>query len=267
MYYVDYHMHSKYSCDGCEEVSTICEAAISRNVKEIAITDHYDTYEDQTREDVVDLEGLYRDILAAREVYKDKLQIKFGVEIGQSHFNLTNEQKLLKTYPFDFVIGSVHNLNDTFDMGKCDYTQTKIEPLYDEYLDALITLAQKGDFDAMGHITYPVRYCYSQTKHYPSFAPFKEKIEYLYKELIKRDRGIEINCSGYFQSLQRPMPDLELVTFYKECGGKILTIGCDSHHRDTVGISLKQGMEVVKEAGFTEITTFTKRIPTFIKIA
>ena len=44
MYLADYHMHSKYSFDGSEELDTICQTAIRRGLSEIAITDHMDIY-------------------------------------------------------------------------------------------------------------------------------------------------------------------------------------------------------------------------------
>ena len=37
MYLADYHMHSKYSFDGSEELDTICQTAIRRGLSEIAI--------------------------------------------------------------------------------------------------------------------------------------------------------------------------------------------------------------------------------------
>ncbi|ONI40396.1 hypothetical protein AN639_01020 [Candidatus Epulonipiscium fishelsonii] len=262
----DYHMHSKYSIDGYEEIDILCKESIKKGLKEIAITDHYDLYQDQNREDNVDFKSLYKDILEARKKYKDKLKIKYGVEIGQSHFNSTLANNLIATQPFDFIIGSVHNLNDNFDVGLCNYNKISIEDIYSDYVNTLIEMAKTSDFDSMGHITYPVRYAFAQTKKYPDWTPFKDQIECLYKELIKQDKGIEINCSGCSKVLQRTMPDLDLVMFYKECGGKILTVGCDSHSKEYVGAGVNKALQIAKQAGFNEITTYTQRKPKFIKI-
>ncbi|OOB77794.1 MAG: hypothetical protein BEN18_09620 [Epulopiscium sp. Nuni2H_MBin001] len=261
----DYHMHSKYSCDGREEITTLCLQSIRRGLTEIAITDHYELFLDHTREDVLDFENLYKDILQARELYEDKVRIKFGLELGQAHFNLPLATQVLSKYPFDFIIGSVHNLDDNSDMAFVDYSATPISVLFDNYLDALINMVQQADFDVVGHITYPIRYAFASKGVYPNWTPFKPKLEYLYKELIKRDKGIEINCSGFFQALKRPMPDLELLTFYKECGGKILTLGCDSHVKRHVGSTVSQGLEVIKAAGFCELASYSDRVPSLVK--
>ena len=71
-------------------------------------------------------------------------------------------------------------------------------------------MAIKCDFDVMGHITYPMRYLYEQLQIYPNMNLFKEPIERLYKILIERGRGIEVNASGFFQTIGRSMPDLPI---------------------------------------------------------
>jgi|GEM_PF-9377 len=44
MYLTDYHTHSKYSFDGCEEPEKMCEKAIARGLSELAVTDHMDIF-------------------------------------------------------------------------------------------------------------------------------------------------------------------------------------------------------------------------------
>lgn len=44
MYLADYHTHSGYSYDGCEEIQEMCRSAVRAGLSEIAITDHVDIY-------------------------------------------------------------------------------------------------------------------------------------------------------------------------------------------------------------------------------
>ena len=74
MYLADYHMHSKYSFDGSEELEVMCEQAISRGLSEIAVTDHVDIYTGLPYGELMnfevpggvktymDVDGLYREI-------------------------------------------------------------------------------------------------------------------------------------------------------------------------------------------------------------
>lgn len=263
MYLLDYHMHSRYSFDGCESIDAMCEEAIKKGLKEIAITDHMDFFRDKKYSRHLDYEQVYKSILHARETYDGKLIIRAGVEIGQPQAAPQDYQHFLDQYPLDFIIGSIHNLEDPLDVGEYCFLAIDYKALYNRYLESLIELAETYDFDVIGHLTYPMRYMYEQIGIYPDMKPFKERIEVLYKTLIKRDKGIEVNISGLFQKLGRPMPDLELLKFYKACGGKIITLGCDAHRLEHIGYSVVEGLELIKEAGFNEVTTFEKRQPLF----
>ena len=266
MYLVDYHMHSKYSFDGHEEIMDICEEAVKRGLKEIAITDHYYMFEDKKYARSLKYEQIYADIERAKKAYEGRLIVRKGVELGQPHKSLRESQEFLATYDLDFVIGSVHNLEDALDVGEYDFRIKDIHTLYLSYLDSLIEMAIKCDFDVMGHITYPMRYIYEQLHIYPNMNLFKEPIEKLYKILIETGRGIEVNASGFFQAIGRPMPDLDLVKLYKQCGGEIITVGCDAHYLKHIGCAVKIGLDVVKSAGFNYITTYEHRCPQFKRI-
>ncbi|MEG0085280.1 MAG: histidinol-phosphatase HisJ family protein [Niameybacter sp.] len=266
MYLADYHMHSKYSFDGHEDICDLCEEAIRKGLQEIAITDHYDMFQDKKYRRRLDVDQLYTDITKAKELYAGRLIVRAGIEVGQPQASKEEYRDFLEKTNLDFIIGSVHNLEDTLDVGEYDFSKIEMSQLYGRYLDALIELATHYEFDVIGHITYPMRYAYGQLGIYPNMNLYREHIESLYKIVIKRGKGIEVNASGFFQAIGRSMPDLDLVKFYKACGGEIITVGCDGHYLKHIGCAVKQGLEVVKEAGFEYITTFEQRKPVFKKI-
>lgn len=259
-------MHSKYSFDGHEEVQDLCEEAIRKGLEEIAITDHYDLFKGKQYARHVDFERLYEDIAKAKKHYAGELVVRAGIEIGQPQVDLEESENFLAQYKLDFVIGSIHNLEDALDVGEYDFSKKDIYKLYPIYLESLMEMANTCDFDVMGHITYPMRYVYNQLGVYPNMNVFVEQITKLYKCLINRGLGIEINTSGFFQPIKRSMPDVDLVKLYKACGGEIITIGCDSHNLKHVGCTTKLGVEVAEQAGFKYITTYEQRKPSFQKI-
>ena len=99
MYLADYHMHSKYSFDGSEELDTICQTAIRRGLSEIAITDHMDIYtglpyDEQMNFEVpggeqhhMDVSGLYAGLVQMKEKYAGQLKVRIGAELGQPQVN------------------------------------------------------------------------------------------------------------------------------------------------------------------------------------
>ena len=96
----------------------ICEEAVRRSLQEIAITDHYDLFQDQKYARYLNFEQLYGDIARAKEAYAGKFMVKTGIELGQPHVALKESQDFLTKYELDFMIGSVHHLEDKQDIGE-----------------------------------------------------------------------------------------------------------------------------------------------------
>lgn len=259
MYLTDYHMHSKYSFDCETEVEEICENAIKRGLKEIAITDHMDIFSDKPYGYIMDCESCYHELWKIKEKYQDKLKVLVGVELGQPQANERQAKEFLKKYPLDFIIGSVHNMENDVDAYDLDYKMVDYHKVMENYVQWLITMAKHFDFDVMGHITYPSRYVYQQIGVKVDFREYYEQYEELFRILIHSGKGIELNLSGIARGTDETMPSLDLLKMYRELGGEIVTVGSDAHVAEQVGCVSKKGMELLNEAGFRHVSTFENR--------
>ena len=54
------------------------------------------------------------------------------------------------------------------------------------------------------------------------------------EEAIRRDKGIELNTSSVRYGLSDLTPSVEILSLYHDLGGRILTIGSDSHKPNTL---------------------------------
>jgi len=52
------------------------------------------------------------------------------------------------------------------------------------------------------------------------------------------------------------VPDLNVIKMYKDLGGKIITIGSDSHNAENIGTYSLQTQEILKEIGFYFLRVF-----------
>ncbi|MGI6002449.1 MAG: histidinol-phosphatase HisJ family protein [Lachnospiraceae bacterium] len=278
MYRADYHTHSRYSFDGSEELETMCQAAVAAGLDEIAITDHMDIFtgleyghminfdEPGGRDYYMDVEGLYRNLAQIREKYRGRLKVVIGTELGQPQVNPEQARLFLAKYRPDFVIGSIHNMENDLDVYYYDFTQIDVPSMYDHYLDWLLELARTGDFDVMGHLTYPLRYYYEREHRTLDLHPYEEKFRDLFRILIQNGRGIELNVSGLYKPMKDTMPTFEVLRLYRACGGEIITIGSDAHKAQYIGAFQKEGQAMLREAGFRDITVFEARKPEFIRM-
>lgn len=265
MFLADYHLHSKYSFDGHESLEAICERAIEQGMNEIAVTDHCDIYSNKPYTYILDCRALYSELREVAERYSPRLKVRIGAELGQPQANPVQARQFLSDYDLDFVIGSVHNMENDTDIYYYDFAALDCVEVYDHYVDWLMELAINYDYDVIGHITYPLRYM-TQRGFGIDIKPFEEKIRALYKIIIGRGKGIELNVSGLYRENGDTMPSFEMLKWYRECGGEIITAGSDAHYLEHVGLPIRQGMELIRRAGFGYITTFEKRKPNFVKI-
>lgn len=258
MDYCDYHLHSEFSADAHEKIENLCRAAIEQGIAEIAITDHVEFGVDET-DDWPDFERRRQAIEECRKKFAGQLVLLNGLETGQAHFEKEAEQEVLKRDRFDFVIGSLHVLLGMGRVGRLDYENGDIAEYIRVYLEESKKLAQTGDFDVMGHVNFLFRYIPKEKqKQFPA-GNYKKDYEELFEILISREKGIEINTSGCRTILEAPMPSLEMVKWYKECGGKIITVGSDGHSLRSAFTGIKRGYEEAKEAGFGKTAIFRER--------
>ena len=62
------------------------------------------------------------------------------------------------------------------------------------------------------------------------------------------------------------LPNIDIIKRYKQLGGKIITIGSDTHKIEDLASDFDVAIDILKQAGFDEIAVYHKRKPDFIKI-
>lgn len=264
--FMDYHVHSNFSGDCSIDPEDIIVDAINSGLKEICFTDHID-YDcpDLPQEFVFDPDKYFSSMYTLKERYKEKIDIKIGVEIGlQSHI-LDKCSNFIKNYDFDFVIASFHTHKNK-DIYFTDILFEKpADEVLSEYLDEIIyALSNYNDYSVVGHIDLLKRY--SDKIKDLDIKNYLEKYSQIFKIIIENNKGIEINTSGLRQEVGVQFPDIELLKLYKELGGEIITLGSDTHGTSTLMHKFDDIKSMIKEIGFEYIYKFDKKIPVKIKI-
>ncbi len=266
MFLTDYHLHSEFSFDSQTPVNDIVERAIELGISEIAITDHFDPCKaDPDCEKMYDTESYFKKIYEAREKYGGRIKIAAGVEAGQAQLYPENVKKLLSSYPFDFVIGSVHSVTGDIDLAFESYTISNKAAWLERYFLEAAEAAKTGLYDVFGHVNYICRYI--KKKKIPlNVHDYEDLAILVLRQVIALGKGIEVNISSQRDGGNLTMPPIELLKKYRAMGGEILTIGTDAHVLHHIGKYLEKGLAIAKRAGFNYIATFENRKPVFHKI-
>lgn len=272
MYLCDYHSHSTASPDGHATIAEMTKAAIDAGLSEFCITDHAECAGFFERGDLPPGLVFYKarvdeQFAEAQSLYGDQIRLLYGIEVAQGH-EAPCFHKDMVNIPCDFTLGSLHNLR-----GKPDFyymkgfaSKEECEALLTQYVNELFEIVALGGFDCLAHITYPLRYMKYKYGYDVSMDAFEEEIRTLLKILIEKGIGIELNVSGLRDGGSVTFPEIGLLKLYRSLGGEIITVGSDAHYPRHVGIGIAKGYEMLKEAGFTHVTTFKNRKPSFVKI-
>lgn len=265
-YKCDYHIHTKNSGDGKSTIYEVCDSAIAKGLEEIAITEHFEPITGNSEYKFYKPLVCRDEVDRANEIYKGKLKIKMGVELGQPHHFLENSNSILKVTSYDYVIGSAHKLPGDMDVSQLNYNKISSGDACELYINQITQLVRLADFDCVGHLDLIKRYSTATYKRRITLLERYELLVEALKLIISRGRGIEINTSGLRQAPKETMPGVDVVKLYRELGGEILTIGSDAHRASDVGEGIDEAIESAREAGFRYITLFSNRKPEWVRI-
>ena len=259
----DYHMHSTVSFDGHDSGLAMAMAAKAAGLKEICFTDHIDHDCDAEGRSMVFDPKVYSAEYDNLEV--EGLKIRRGVEYGLKPYNKQNMQEDLQQRNFDFVLVSVHFVNEQ-DIYYKEFWQGKtVEQAVQQFLEETLKCVQHhDDYDVLGHLSYICK-----ARAHPDPKPLylkdhREIVDEILKILVQKGKGMEINTSGVDRCGDF-LPREEFFRRFKELGGEIVTIGSDAHNTQRVGQYAGQASEMMKDI-FGYVCTFEGRKPIFHKL-
>ena len=270
----DYHVHTYYSDDSVHPMEEVIKDGIRKGLTEICFTDHVDygikidwdwgqeiEYRHGEPLANVDYPKYYEEYLQLKEKYKDQITLKLGLEFGIQMHTIPLFEKLFARYPFDFIILSVHQVEDK-EFWTQDFQAGRTQQEYNErYYQELLDLTKNfHNYSVLGHMDLIVRY--DQQGVYP-FEKIKPMIEQILKQVIADGKGIEVNTSHVRYKLSDTTPSQDILKLYKELGGTIITIGSDSHKEEHLGAYIDEAKAMLKNLGFTHYCTFEQMQPIY----
>lgn len=272
--FCDYHTHTVFSSDSMYPMEDCIKDAISLGIEEICFTDHVDYGIKDDWDDLrnnkatkkyfnVDYDKYFSDLETLREKYKNQITIKNGLEFGIQKYNIEKYNKLFEKYPLDFIILSVHQIDDK-EFWNHSYQDGRTEKeYYEDYFNEIYYLVQNySNYCVLGHLDMMKRY--DEKDGYNPFVENKEIITKILKRVIADGKGIELNTSSIKYKLDDLMPSRDILKLYLELGGEVLTIGSDSHcKRDLKNSHIEELKQELRDIGFTKFCTFEKMKPTF----
>ena len=263
----DYHLHTRLCGHASGELEEYLEQAARKGIPEVGFSDHLPLYflpSGKTipgyamREEEL---SLYVD-LVQKCAQKFPLRVGLGIEADFVPGYEESLAALLASYPFDYVLGSVHFIEGWgFDNPAEieEYGKRDINRVYEQYFALIQQAALSGLFDVMAHPDLVKKFAFRPTEN---LSPHYEATARAFK---KAGVCAEVNSAGLRYPAEEVYPSFSLLRCFFEHGVPV-TIGSDAHCPEQVGTGLEQAVRLIKEAGYTEIALFSGRKRRLIKI-
>ena len=254
----DYHMHTPLCGHAQGQPEEYAQQAIKIGLKEIGFSDHAPLVSHRDPSITMDFAQLpeyQRLVESVRGQFQGRLSVKVGIEADFIPGFEAKTKTILDSYPYDYVIGSVHFINDWAFDNPDDlrgWEQADTNKIYIQYYSYLRRSAQSGLFDIMGHVDLVKKF-----GHRPS-SPMTAEIA-MTAEVFKATKvAVEINTSGLRKPVKEIYPSLDVLKVYARAGIP-LTFGSDSHEINHVGKDFDQARVLAQAAGYKEYVLFKNR--------
>ncbi|GAB6169426.1 histidinol phosphate phosphatase [Clostridium carnis] len=234
----DSHMHSKFSTDSNMKITDAISTAKEKNLG-IIITDHMDLDYPSLNEFKFHVPSYFKEY----ENYRCH-SLCLGIEIGLAESTLIENEQLTSSYNFDFVLGSIHNVNNMdiyLDYVKTNYSKRELIQYYLENMLNCIKLY--NNFDSLSHIDYLCRYTSFENNEI-DVTLYKDILSEIFKTLLSKNKVIELNTARLNNKTSRDSL-LEIYKLYKDLGGKYVTLGSDAHTLNSIGRNFNVAQDMI----------------------
>ena len=250
---IDIHNHTT-RCNHAEgSVEEYIKKAIELGIDIYGFSEHAPMDFDQGyRLPFGEMASYEQEVLELKERYKDKIEILLGYEVDWLPGFM--DDRVLKA-KVDYLVGSVHFINKWgFDNPEFigGYKEREIDAIWEDYFEAIATMAKSNLFDIVGHLDLPKVF---------KFLP-KKDIRLLAKEALKAIKksgmAIEINTSGLRKPINEIYPSKALLqeAFALDIP---ITFSSDAHALEHIGYGYDDALKLAKEIGYSHATYFKNR--------
>ncbi|MEG0641268.1 MAG: histidinol-phosphatase HisJ family protein [Clostridium sp.] len=251
----DSHIHTNHSSDSSMRIEEVIEVIREKDIG-VILTEHLDLNYPDDNMFKLDIEKYFKEYEKYRS-NKLLLGIEIGLEEGETALDY---KKIVSSHCFDYVLGSTHIVEgidlyeDEFYINKDTLEVKEIDMVYDKYFNTMLRQINENPyFDSLGHIDYIARYA---AKHYNNSEIYYDKYSYIIDKILKEvalmEKALEINTRrlNSKKSIENLIP---IYRAFKNFGGKLVTIGSDSHSKDSIGANFKNALNIIHETGLTPV--------------
>lgn len=253
---VDYHMHTPLCGHAQGKPEEYVQKAQEEGLDQIGFSGHLPLFHlpldypyQYLKEPLSRLERYVECIRDIQKTYPD-VPIKLGIEVDYFPEKEREIAEVL-SFPFDYVIGSVHFARPYSLYDEEFYRRFSSEEVFARYFPVVEKAVASGLFDVIAHFDVPKLYCSVPEN-------LLELAEPALLAMAEEDTCLEINSAGFRTRPGESYPGPLIIKRAWELGIPI-TLGSDAHHPEHVAFAFDKTVEMLTDIGYNEIATFEGR--------
>lgn len=264
----DGHNHTcHYSPDAEMTIDQLITSAVNNNIPRIGITEHYEL-DNPDKSDIIqtfDIDSYSRDFEKWKSMCPDSLTLLKGIEFGYQTHTASAIDEICKNNDFDTIILSNHLFRGVDLYFSKDAYKVPKKDRHKEYIGIMAEMCEKIDnFTVAGHYDYINRYT-PEIESYVEYDDCPNEFDRFFEALITKEKALEINTRSVFKLKEKGasqiFPQEKLLKRYMAMGGKLISLGSDSHTCDNLGVMFNETADYLKYLGFKEAFYFIKKRP------
>ncbi len=257
----DYHMHTPRCHHAQGDVTSYAEAALAAGLTEIGISDHAPMppgFEDDWRMDMAELDDYRDEVLAARQAFAGRLEIRLGLEADYRPGSEAAVADMIASRDWDYVIGSVHYI-EGWDFDNPDklreWDGRDLEQAWCDYFALVARSAETGLFDIIGHPDLIKKFGHRPPRNNPRVA---DAMEAMLQAVKRAGCALEISSAGLRKPVGEIYPHPRIIRRAAELGIPF-AFGSDAHRPEDVGHAMDDCLQLLLECGIHEVCAFARR--------
>ncbi len=258
---IDLHNHTPYCHHAIGDPAEYVERARAMGMREYGFAEHSPWMHQYAGEQIApsnDEFDEYLDVIEAlrdRENGRGEMNLRIGIEVDFIPEKTSLATDFLNAYPFDFCIGSIHNIGDwIFDHpDHLDrWNSVNVREVYETYFALMRQMIEWDEIDIIAHLDLPKKFGHRPEEGYIDL------VRDLIPAVKKSGLVVEVNTAGLDKPVGEFYPSDEIVQLLVE-ENIPLTISSDAHKPEQVGAHHKRAIKLLKKLGVQELYTFDKR--------
>lgn len=257
--HTSYHVHTTWS-DGSSTLEEYQEAAQASGLAEWGISDHLVLRPDGApiswSMDPARLPFYVEAVRAQQERTPASQPLRLGLELDWFPGQEKVIADVLDGQRFDFVMGSVHYLDDFCIDDDLERWKTLgpagVNEAWRGYFERIAGLARSGLFSFVAHLDLPKAFDFRPT------VDLSREIGAALDEIARAGMAVEVNTSGWGRACREAYPSLEILGACRSRGIPAL-VNADAHNAGDLTRGLDRGLEWLKSAGYRQIVRFDDR--------